>query len=631
MLISLFEREPSSSVETLVDSRWRLPKTAVVHQSAHCVIASTRRPAPGHRALAPHAGERGVTAVCDGRLDNRDELMALCGFAKTPDVTDDAIVSALYARFGADCANRLAGEFRFVVYDAGAATLLAAVDFACTRRLWWRECGSLLVVASSIGELYGLDEQPSLEEDYLIERLVSGWNSNRRGPFVGSSRFFPAEALCASTRTVAVRKYWCPSLFASAYSPTSRPEDFVDEFAHLLQDGVQRRLPPDRPLLCELSGGLDSTTITTLASRLLGGTHADRLHAFTVSYPGAPRTDERTRAAAVAEAAGVTHHVVERQPSDPVFDGMPENAFYWDEPRFNVHSHATALAKHALLQEIGADVVFSGAGAEAVLCEDMAWPVFLADSLRRGEWDDLYRGLRCWQNTHKGPLLILLARSCLAPLVRPAAAVTLESRRVPPLWVTRRAKRRYAQLRRQQPRPVVDRRNIGGSWMAEQWGAVASAADQGYGVSVYETRFPFLHKPMVERLLAMPWSVKVAPATNKLLLRRLAVDLLPSRFATRASRGADQAIGHALAAQHERVRGFVSDMALHRLGIIDEDGFRGAVSRAQNGFARGLRFIVTTLGVELWTRSVLAGDWRRMQREKLWPREAAQMRGGELQ
>lgn len=621
MLVGLFQRHASSTNDMVLERRWNLPESFVRYRSRECVIAADRMTAVARTSSGRENTARpGIVAVCDGRLDNREELLERCGLPAGATISDSALICALYARAGRECARDVSGEVRFVLYDEHEQMLMASVDFACTRRLWWREHGSVVIIGSNIGSLYAADESIRINEDYLIERLVYGWNSGRHGPFEEAARLLPGETLCASTRGLVVRKYWCPTMFVASDSATRKEEDCLAEFAHLLRDGVQRRIPRDSAVLCELSGGLDSTTITTLAGGILSDDPRARLHAVTVSYPGAPHTDERGPAERVARAAGAVHHVLEWHASEALFGGMPENAFYWDEPRFNVHSHAMALAKHRLLRSIGANVVLSGAGAEPVLCEDMAWPVFLADSLARGRWREVRSGLSRWQSARKTPFAVLLYRACLGPLLRPATAMTYEARQVAPQWVTRRAKRRYEQLRAMQLGPVTNRRNVAGAWMAEQWQAAGSAADQGYGVYAYETRFPFLHKPLVESVLRMPWSVRVVPNVNKLLLRRLATGLLPSGFAKRASPGADQAIGHALAAQGQRVRAFTKHMVLGQLGLVDEERFQHSVSLVQNGFGRGLRFIVTTLAVELWARSVLSGDWQRMQAQHLWPR-----------
>lgn len=152
--------------------------------------------------------------------------------------------------------------------------------------------------------------------------------------------------------------------------------------------------------------------------------------------------------------------------------------------------------------------------------------------------------------------------------------------------------------------------------MAEQWGAAESAADQGYGACAYETRFPFLHRPLVEALLRMPWDVKVHPYWNKFLLRKIGNTLLPDGFAWKASKAADQAVNQALAAQNARLRACVTPCALARRGLVDEASLHETLSLAQHGFVRGLRHTVVVIAVELWTRSVESGDWLRQQQNR---------------
>lgn len=620
MLIGLFRRGEAALDGGVPDHRWKLPEELIRFRSSHCVLAGDPQTPVAGDTRVSSLHRPGIVAVFDGRLDNREELLDSIGLPAETAASDEALICALYPRFGPTFAKRVSGEFRLVLYDEPERLLFACVDFACTRRLWWREHGSLVIVSSSLVELYAPDESLTIEEDYLIERLACGWNSGRHGPIQGATRLLPGETLQVSTRSLAAHRHWCPTMFVAAQGAGRTDDDYLDEFTHWLRDGVRRRLPAEGPVLCELSGGLDSTSITALAGGLLAGDTRDRLHAVTVSYPGAPDADERERAATVARAAGATHHVLEWHASEELFGGMPDNAFYWDEPRFNVHSHAMALAKDRLLGSIGTKIVFSGAGAEPVLCEDMAWPVFLADALIRGRWREVREGLGRWHGVRKAPFILLFYRACLGPLLRPAAAMTYEARQVIPTWLTPRARRRFAALQAGQLGPIVDRRNTAGAWMAEQWQAAGSAADQGYGGYAYETRFPFLHKPLVESVLEMPWSVKVRPNCNKLLLRRLAKTLLPAGFATRSTPGVDQAVGHALAAQTKRVSTYIDATALGQLGLVDDSLLRVAVSQAQHGFGRGLRFIVMTLAMELWTRSVLSGDWRRAQLRHLWPR-----------
>jgi hypothetical protein len=91
------------------------------------------------------------------------------------------------------------------------------------------------------------------------------------------------------------------------------------------------------------------------------------------------------------------------------------------------------------------------------------------------------------------------------------------------------------------------------------------------------------------------------------------VNLLPAGFDSRTVAPADSAVGKALAAQKDHVRRFVTPSILAEMGIVDESRLLRSIEMLQAGLGRGMRFVVTVLAAELWTRSVVSGDWQRMQ------------------
>lgn len=592
---------------------WRWTDCVPAYRSGHVAIATGGATSFARLPLDPGPSPGPCVAVAfDGRIDNASDLLRRCRLSASPGVSDSALAAELYLREGPDFVDRIAGEFRLVVHDERTCGVIGAVDIASTKRLWYREHNRGVVIASAIADLYRKDEDFRLNRDYLIERMATGWNSHRRGPFVDAMRLFAGESLHVRERSLTIRRYWCPGKF-QAENRKRTMDDCVAEFAEGLTDAVRVRIPKSGNILCELSGGLDSTTVTSIASKLLGSEAQRRLHAVTVTYPDTPKTDERLRATEVAARAHANHHYLEWRHSEPLFGGIPENTHYWDEPTFNVHSHAMALAKHRIMLSEDCQIVFTGAGAEALLCEQIAWPVFLSDDLLRGRLSDMLSGLRTWQGPRKVSLIYLFYRACVAPLVRPISAITYEARQLVPPWLTRDARRRFRELKRRLPRPTFTYRNISGSWMAEQWQAAGSAAIQGYAASHYDTTFPFLHRPLVESVLRMPWNIKTSPVANKPLLRRLAADVLPASFAKRASSVADPAVGKALAVQRDRIEAFTVPSALAELGIVDPAELSRTIAKVQSGFGTGLRFVVTVLAAELWVRAVQSGQWRHMQ------------------
>jgi asparagine synthase (glutamine-hydrolysing) len=590
---------------------WAFPRAAEQYRTDHCRFAGGPLSSVGRCTGTGVSSGPAIVAAFDGRIDNRSDLLSACAMRDEDCRSDSALVAALYRKYGESAAARIVGEFCLFLYDEADRSVYGAVDFASSRRLWWRQVNTSLVMASNIGSLYADSESIRVEEDYFVELLLTGWNGGRGGPLKGSFKLLPGEFLRASRGSAVVRKYWCPTHFEPGGGRNT--DDCVEQLESLLRESVAARIPANENVLCDLSGGLDSTTISSIAGQVLGAERFSRLHGFTVTYPDDPGADERLEASQVARQVGLNHHLVGWPSSELLFRGMPENAYYWDEPRFNVHSHAMALAKQRVLQSIGARRVLNGMGAEVVLCEHMMWPVFFADRFIRGQWGQLLKGLKAWQGRSRIPMSVLFYRSCMAPLINPVAAMRAEVEQRMPPWVTPAAIRRFRHIQSTLPRPVIRRRNTSGTWMAEQWQASASTAEQGYGAYMYESSSPFLHKPLVEAVLGMPWEAKSQPNRNKMLLRRLAVKLLPPGFDKRKMAPADSAVGKALAVQHDHVRRCMTPSTLAEIGIVDESRLLRSIEMLQAGLGRGMRFLVTVGAAELWTRSVVSGDWQRMQ------------------
>src|SRR5262249_5151330 len=83
----------------------------------HCLLRVTQEDKFESQPLFDK--EANLALVADARLDNRDELAAGLGFGQTwpPGTPDSAILLHAYKKWGEDCADRLLGDFVFVIWD----------------------------------------------------------------------------------------------------------------------------------------------------------------------------------------------------------------------------------------------------------------------------------------------------------------------------------------------------------------------------------------------------------------------------------------------------------------------------------------------------------------------------------
>lgn len=231
--------------------------------------------------------------AADVRLDGREDLMHALAYPyeRRPTATDEDLLLAAYLRWGTDCCLHLLGDFCFLVVDRRSNTIYGASDATGARRLFLAELASgSCVIASEEGCLVALPELSS----HWCEVAVAFWMM--ASPHRELSLF-------ERIRVVACGQYFSKTAkavhFGRWWSPTAlRPiryrslDEYAEHYRELLTYAVADRLGRNNePVLCELSGGLDSSTVTATAVAL-GAAKSRRVAALSYLYPDYPGCDE---------------------------------------------------------------------------------------------------------------------------------------------------------------------------------------------------------------------------------------------------------------------------------------------------------------------------------------------------
>jgi len=187
-----------------------------------------------------------------------------------------------------------------------------------------------------------------------------------RTPFEGIRRLLPGETLrlrngkLAITRAKAVPK----GHETYPYYADQKLEEVAPRVLRLLENAVQTRLgASDRPIVCELSGGLDSSFITSLVAR-----RAENVSAFMYSYPLRPSHMFSEKCArAVAADLGIPLTVLD--PSEVSKVDLATEQHYCDEPNaFSWQGFLFSESTEKLVPE--GSLLFSGMGADQIFMRD---------------------------------------------------------------------------------------------------------------------------------------------------------------------------------------------------------------------------------------------------------------------
>ena len=235
-----------------------------------------------HREKQPCISPSGAVITWDGRLDNRAELISELSDSLTNGSTDVAIVAMAFEKWGANCFAKLIGDWALSMWNPGNRSLMLAKDPMGTRHLYY--CfDDNQVTWSTILDPLVLFAGKTFE---ICEEYIAGWFAIRfpaahRTPYVGIDSVPPSSSVLLRPGKHVVSKYW-------DFDPGKRiryrtDAEYEEHFRTALAIAVQRRLRSDRPVLAELSGGMDSSSIVCMADTVIarGAAECARLDTLT--------------------------------------------------------------------------------------------------------------------------------------------------------------------------------------------------------------------------------------------------------------------------------------------------------------------------------------------------------------
>jgi len=240
--------------------------------------------------------------------------------------SDTEVILHLYEEEGPDCVQKLNGMFAFCIWDARERTLFAARDHFGIKPFYYIWRNKSFRFASEIKALFSFGElTPELNTDGLADYLTFQFCLGEKTLFKDVQKLAPGHTLLLKPDgTLNIQKYWDLDFEVD----TDHTEEYFEHrLLRLLEDAVRIQLRADVPVGAHLSGGLDSSTISTLASSQLGST----IHTFSGGFQDAPQYDETHYARLLSERIKAEHHEVYPTELDFV-EVMPKLIYHMDEP-----------------------------------------------------------------------------------------------------------------------------------------------------------------------------------------------------------------------------------------------------------------------------------------------------------
>ena len=320
---------------------------------------------PNWKALQPaESGDLGLAGVFTGRLASSPDKAARSG--SNANVT--GAVLSLYRECGARFPEKLNGTFAFAVWDRNSHQVVLGRDHFGIEPLYYYLDTKRLVFGSTINPIrHYLGTSFPLNLTAVGKFLLFNYNPGLATFWSGITRLRPAHTLTVDGRSSQMRRYWKLS-FADTLEASE--QDCQEQLLVHLNQAVSDALDDSRNPGVFLSGGLDSSTVLALTSRL---TH-DKLQTYSYRCR-AESFDELHYAQSMARSVGAQHQEVEFTPADVLM--MPEIVRSMNEPFCDIGIN---IASVLLGKAAGGAVsyVFTGDGGDELFA---GHPVYEADKI----------------------------------------------------------------------------------------------------------------------------------------------------------------------------------------------------------------------------------------------------------
>jgi asparagine synthase (glutamine-hydrolysing) len=546
----------------------------------------------------PHIRSCGTVLMWDGRLDNREALIGELGGRLSHQDTDISIVAAAYARWDTDCFQKLLGDWALAIWEPRKRQLRLAKDFLGARHLYYSIHDDHIAWSTTIDPLVlSANREITFDEEYF-----AGWYASfpaaHLTPYAGIHAVPPACFVTLSQGRHTVHKYW--HFDGSNLIRYRSDAEYEEHFRSVFAEAVRRRLRSDSPILAELSGGMDSSSIVCMADHVSNGPRVD-----TVSYYNElePNWNERPYFSKVEEWRGRAglHVDTGLQPSCDFACEESRPALLPGNQR-----RKSNPAVEEWVRQHGHRVILSGIGGDEVTGGVPTPLPELENLLARARFRSFARQLRVWAIQQRRPWFHLFRETIHSFL--PPVLTAMPNHTWPGTWF----------------RAGFVRRNrsafLSYAQRCELFGALPSVQENLHAldalrrqlastcpttIPLSEKRYPHLDRDLLEFLYAVPREQLVRPGHRRSLMRRALAGIVPEEILNRKRKAfVSRAPIAAIEKQYSIHSSGRAGMMSASLGFVDSERFYKELEIVHRSQAMPSIALLRTLGVEEWLVSL---------------------------
>jgi asparagine synthase (glutamine-hydrolysing) len=551
----------------------------------------------------PYIAANGLVITWDGRLDNRDELLPQLRDYLQSDLTDVALVAAALERWGTECFGKLIGDWAIVVWSREKRELILARDYLGVRHLFYFHDARKIVWCSHLGPLAQSGKRFTVCDEYIAGYLVHHPDADLT-PYREIRSVPPGKFVKVHDGKLTTHTYWSFDFRSCLRYKTDA--EYEEPFRHLFRQAVRRRLRTDSPVLSELSGGLDSSSIVCMADDILArkDVSAQRLDTFSYYDSHEPSEDDFVHLTKIVEKRGGKAFRVDLKGAG---DSLPFSySSFVATPGFGYRAEVTSAFSRILeLREYR--VMLSGLGGDEMNGHPLNPRLLMADLLAGLQLKELGQQLIAWSLLTRKPLVHLFAGT-LAQFMPAGVRARFSKGGKREKWINQSFAQKYKLGVRQIGMFGAPGYFRPGSRESEA--AVITLRRQltQIGPSLIDRRYPYLDQNLVEFLSIIPLTQLLQPGERRFLMRRALKDIVPAMILGRKTKAsAARCYPITLEKHWAKVEKLLQSSFSSRLGYIDQDQLSATLLAMRHGHApRHFLRQLKALSLELWLRDAEA-------------------------
>ena len=274
--------------------------------------------------------------------------------------SDTEVLLHLYEEEGPDCLARMNGQFALAIWDARRKELFLARDRVGIRPLYYTLLDDTLIFGSEIKSIFMDERVPRRIDPVAMDQVFTFWTTlTPRTVFENVYELPPGHYLTISSGKVRFKKYWDIPLVSRRDQSDLAPQEIGRRIYDLLQDAIRIRLRADVPVGCYLSGGLDSSGVTSFVVKNFDSD----VRTFGIRFEDG-RFDEGKHQSQMVSYLNVDHTDIQAT-NEKIGASLPDCLWHCEKPLLRTAPVPLYLLSEVVRQS-GFKVVLTGEGADEV-------------------------------------------------------------------------------------------------------------------------------------------------------------------------------------------------------------------------------------------------------------------------